>query len=96
MEPDCPLYTKTYRYFINDVETAQANLPAWLSLDQNQESVTFFTTDTSLIGQTLRFKVEQNLNKKPIPDWTTQQTIDIEVQAEQCDGVQITSPWADL
>jgi len=71
MQPDCPFYTKTYRYFINNVESAEANLPTWLSLDQNQESIIFYTTDTSLISQTLIFKVQQNLNKKPIADWTT-------------------------
>jgi len=71
MEPDCPFYSKTYTYFINDVETTEADLPAWLSLDQSQEHVTFYTTDTSLVGASLSLKVQQNLNKIPIADWTT-------------------------
>jgi len=59
-EPDCN-YSRSYTYFIDDVETAVGDFPAWLSVDEALEKFTMDTDDETHNGE-YTIRVESKLN----------------------------------
>jgi len=80
IDPDCN-YSRSYTYFIDDVETAVGDFPAWLSVDETLEKFIVDTDDETHNGE-YTIRVDSKLNTQAV--FSDSQTVELTIEVNKC------------
>ena len=90
-EPGCN-YSRSYTYFIDGVETAMGDFPAWLSVDEALEKFTVDTDDESHNG-VYTIRVDSKLNTQD--DFSDSQTVELTIEVNKCGDTMLQDVTID-